>query len=221
MCYTDSGKYAFFQLHDFDQDNASEPVISLDWGKSYSIAAGDILQRYQGNLLYTKPMIVMPEKPEGKNYDVQIGNINIQITNLCQEIWVLSNEISAQKKRIEKVEDRISELSGNYWEQGGGSDTCYGESIGDSDAKMAISLNGRVLYDRQGIGVLEFSSETVKVAYLSATANVDTPSIRATDLVNFRNAYTELGQTFVYGNFYIGDTLLTEADLKKLLALVQ
>lgn len=91
MCYTDSGKYAFFQLHDFDQDNASEPVISLDWGKSYNIAAGDILQRYQGNLRYTKPRICMPEKPDSKNYDVQIGKINIQITNLCQEIYVLSN----------------------------------------------------------------------------------------------------------------------------------
>ena len=43
--------------------------------------------------------------------------------------------------------------NGRYWHQGGGTTTCYGSDIGDPDGLMVISLDGRRLYDSDGVNL--------------------------------------------------------------------
>ena len=45
------------------------------------------------------------------------------------------------------IDDLSGHLSGDYWERGGGVDTCYGEAIGNSSGCCVIDLDNHAFYD--------------------------------------------------------------------------
>lgn len=72
-----------------------------------------------------------------------IDSIEGDITNIYGEINNFYDEINYLSICID---DLSGHLSGDFWESGGYSDTCYGHTIGDGDGCLAIDLDNRTFY---------------------------------------------------------------------------
>ena len=137
------------------------------------------------------------------------------------------------------IDDLSGSLSGDYWESGGDSSTCYGESIGDSEQNTVIDLDDQTLYGRWRIDLIDSYSISADYAYFG--------QLQARDAV-FTGCGLYTGCTYVCptasyfdgtltvegcgifnsninigcgGYLYIGSTSLSEQQLQALLRLIQ
>ena len=83
-------------------------------------------------LRYTQLEVEMPD----------LDSIEGDITNIYGEINNFYDEIQYLSACIDELSGH---LSGDYWEQGGDSSTCYGSSIGNSNQITVIDLDGQGL----------------------------------------------------------------------------
>ena len=84
---------------------------------------------------YLKYTQLAVEMPDIDSIEGDITNIYGDITNVYEEIQYLSG----------CIDDLSGQLSGNYWESGGDSSTCYGSDIGNSNGDVAINLDSQTL----------------------------------------------------------------------------
>lgn len=75
--------------------------------------------------------------PNITDYGSDISDIYNHINNYYYEIQYLSS----------CIDDLSGHLSGDYWESGGDSGTCYGSSIADRNQIIAIDLDNHILED--------------------------------------------------------------------------
>ena len=152
---------SYYQLYNFSYPNATTVNNDLVSGDYYNIANGAqknnegdkddyfLIRNSEGILSYRK----IYAKAEGGSWDEQrilsiensINDIDNDVDNIRNDISDIINDIDGIRGDIESLSNAISGLSGNYWYQGGNSNTNYGSSIGDSNKNTVINLDGRTL----------------------------------------------------------------------------
>lgn len=131
----------------------------------------------------------------------------------------------------------MSSLTGDYWEQGGDSSTCYGSQIGDSGKTPVIDLDARELAGSWTANTLEIDNYfkvagTVDFypngcAYFTATPyfqnGLETPGcVHASGVRADGGVYgASVSITSTGGALQIGSTSLNEQELIRLKQLLQ
>ena len=70
--------------------------------------------------------------------DIDVSQIEGDITTIYGDVYDIYGY-------IEDLSAAIDGLSGEYWESGGSSSTCYGSDIGNSSGNSVIDLDGQSL----------------------------------------------------------------------------
>ena len=158
MPNTGTPDMTYYQLHNWNYPNATTVQNNLI-SDYYNLANGakksedDDLEEYflirdnTGELVYRK--IYAKAEGGGGSWDEQrIVNIENNINNVQGDITIIQGDITNIQGDIcciygdlSGLSSAISGLSGNYWEQGGDADTCYGSSIGNSSKTGVIGLD--------------------------------------------------------------------------------
>lgn len=150
---------SYYQLYNFSYPNATTVNNDLVSSDYYNLANGAqknneadkddyfLIRNSEGILSYRK---IYAKSEGGGGWDEQrILSIESSINDIDNDIDNIRNDISGIvddiRGDIEQLSNSISGLSGNYWEQGGNSNTNYGSSIGDSNKNTVINLDGKTL----------------------------------------------------------------------------
>lgn len=151
---------SYYQLYNFSYPNATTVNNDLVSGDYYNLANGAqknnegdvddyfLIRNSEGILSYRK---IYAKAEGGGGWDEQrilsiensINDIDNDVDNIRNDISNIVDDIDNIRGDIEQLSNAISGLSGNYWYQGGNSNTNYGSSIGDSNKNTVINLDGR------------------------------------------------------------------------------
>lgn len=92
------------------------------------------------------------------------------------------------------IDDLSGSLSGDYWESGGDSSTCYGESIGNSEQDTVIDLDYKTLHGSWRIDLIDSDSVSANLAYIGCA-------------INIHNTYIEANRSYFDGQMQVRDTV--------------
>ena len=128
------------ELYNWRTEGTAAPVTIYGDGCTY---------RWPQNTKTTTPSntadyILVKHEDANGNMVLQYRQLEVTMPTLTgydQEITNIDNRIVVISGAVDVLSSQISGLSGNYWESGGDSSTCYGSDIADSFGNSVIDLD--------------------------------------------------------------------------------
>lgn len=215
--YDEDSKKRYFQLANWDNSSTTN-TITVDIPTDGSLV----------DFINDQSYVVIQENNQNgrilKYNKIKIQAPYIDTDYINNNISNITSDISSIKEDIEDLSSQLSSnLSGDYWEQGGDSSTNFGSTIGNSNGDTVVDLDEHILcgwWKTENLAVGASNSVDGGNCSIAGDGINLTYGLSAGSLILANNEVRIETWRFNEPTLQIGSTTITEAQLQQLLTLL-